>query len=385
MPHKELENSEFLDSIIENIPHMIFIKDANNLRFVRFNKAGEELLGYSREELIGKSDYDFFPKEEADFFTSKDRAVLAGKQPVDIPEEPIHTRLKGRRLLHTKKIPILGKKGEPRYLLGISEDITDLRASQEELVHSRKQLLRFHAEKEQMEVFAYLASHDLQEPLQKIISFGELLKGQTNGALDPKAKDYVERMQNAARRMTQLVQGLLSLSRIMAKKPHFETVDLKKILQEVMSDLEVRVLKTGAKIESDTLSVVLADRSQMYQLFQNLISNAIKFRKKGESPRLSVTSRLLENDHVEVCFRDNGIGFEERDLGRLFKPFERLHGSGEYEGSGLGLAICQRIVLRHRGQITAQSKPGEGSAFFVRLPSGIQAAAREETAGVHER
>src|SRR3990172_7609516 len=114
----------FLDSLIENIPDMIFVKAAKDLRFVRFNKAGEELLGYSRDELIGKNDYDFFPKQEADFFTAKDRAVLAGKEVVDIEEESIHTRRKGVRILHTKKVPLYDKEGQPLYLLGISEDIT---------------------------------------------------------------------------------------------------------------------------------------------------------------------------------------------------------------------------------------------------------------------
>ena len=379
------ESLKFLDSIIENIPHMIFIKDAKDLRFVRFNKAGEELLGYTRQELIGKNDYAFFPKEEADFFTSKDRTVLEGKKLVDISEEPIHTRFKGTRILHTKKIPILDEEGNPRYLLGISEDITNTQSAQMELIKNREALARYNVEKEQMEVFTYLASHDLQEPLQKIISFSELLKAHKGGNLDTKARDYLERMQNSARRMTQLVQALLNLSRITTKKPYLETVDLRRVLDEVLSDLEIRLEKTGARVESDTLSAVRADRSQMYQLFQNLISNALKFRTKGVTPSLSIASRLLENGSIEIRFQDNGIGFEEKELGRIFKPFERLHGWGEYEGSGIGLAICQRIVLRHGGQITARSAPGQGSTFVVTLPTGIESRIEPQTVDSHEK
>ncbi len=383
MPADELESLKFLDSIIENIPHMIFIKDAKDLRFVRFNKAGEDLLGYSRKELIGRNDYDFFPKEEADFFTTNDRKVLEGQRSVDIPEEPIHTRFKGRRILHTKKIPLMDEKGNPRYLLGISEDITDARVTREELTRNQEKLALSNAEKEQMEVFTYLASHDLQEPLQKIISFSELLRTRVDGNLDAKAADYLERMQNSARRMTHLVQELLNLSRIMTMKPHFETVDLKKVLQEVLSDLEVRLKKTGARVECDTLAVILADRGQMYQLFQNLVSNAIKFRKKGEPTVVRVTSRFPDGASVEIRFQDNGIGFEEKDLGRIFKPFERLHSWAEYEGSGIGLAICQKIVLRHHGQITATSTPGQGTTFTLTLPSAGNLAARPEMA-VHD-
>lgn len=369
MDHKKENDRIFLDSIIENLPNMIFIKDAKELRFVLFNKAGEELLGYSREELIGKNDYDFFPKEEAAFFQAKDREVLEGRILVEIAGEPIHTRHKGRRVLRTKKIPLLDASGDPRYLLGISEDITEEKLAEEDLIKKTAELARSRAEKEQLEVFTYLASHDLQEPLQKIIGFSELLKNHAKKDLDAKGQDYLDRIQNAGRRMAQMIHDLLNFSRITTQEATLAPVDLGELVQDVLGDLEMKIDRSGAKVEIlSKLPTLRADRAYFRQLFQNLIANALKFRKKTEASLIKIDSRRLEDGRIEISVKDNGIGFDEKNLDRIFKPFERLHGWGEYEGSGMGLAICQKIVLRHHGQITAKSQPGQGAMFIITLP-----------------
>ncbi len=360
--------TDLMDSIVENIPHMIFVKDAKELRFVLFNKAGEELLGFPREQMIGKNDYDFFPKEEADFFTSKDRMVLNGRQLVNIPEEVIHTRLKGPRILHTKKIPIFDESGEPRYLLGISEDITEKKKSEESLHQKTTDLARSNAEREQLKLFAYVASHDLQEPLQKIIGFGDLLKMNSSRELNTKSREYLDRMQVSAFRMGRLIDDLLKLATVSIEKQELLEVDLNKVCEQVISDLEHRIEISGASVEAGSLPTVKADWVQMCQLFQNLISNALKFKRPAEKPHVRIYAERLESGWSRICVEDNGIGFDLKNTERIFKPFERLHGRDEYEGNGIGLAICQKIAERHGGRLGAESSPGKGSKFLIEMP-----------------
>ncbi|MFA5139093.1 MAG: MASE1 domain-containing protein [Elusimicrobiota bacterium] len=235
----------------------------------------------------------------------------------------------------------------------------ELRAKSEELARSNQELNQF----------ASVASHDLQEPLRKILAFGDLLCKRLGGTLDPESQDYLQRMQRSAERMGRLIEDLLALARVTTKaKPH-EKVELAAVTQEVLSDLEPMISGSGVRIEVGPLPQVHADPLQMRQLLQNLIANAIKFRRKDESPRIQVRGKNLRNGFCEIAVQDNGIGFDEKFLGRIFRPFQRLHSRADYEGSGIGLAICDRIVLRHGGTIFAKSSPGKGSLFIVVLPT----------------
>ena len=361
------EDQIFLDSIIENIPNMIFIKEAGELRFIRLNRAGEDLLGYSKADLKGKSDYDFFPKTEADFFTAKDREVLARRKALDIPEESIHTK-KGVRFLHTKKVPIYSQDGKPQYLLGISEDITEKKLAQEEILQKTEQLIRSKTEIEQLELFAFATTHDLQEPLRKIMLYTDLLATQGTQVLDKKMKESLDRIRAGADRMHNMMIQLRELSRIGTGGGSFEAIEVNPIVREVLGDLELRIAETQAHITAEGLPVISADKTQMYQLFHNLIGNAIKFRRPDEPPRVRISSRPLEGGFTEITVEDNGIGFDEKYLDRIFKPFQRLHRQEEYEGSGMGLTICQKIVLRHGATISAKSLPEKGSSFIICLP-----------------
>lgn len=358
----------FLDTIVEHIPDMIFVKEAKELRFAKFNKAGEELLGYSRKDLIGKNDYDFFPKKEADFFTKKDQEVLKNGVVVDIPEEPIHTRDKGVRILHTKKVPLYDPKGKPQYLLGISEDITEKKRAQEALIQKTEQLAHSKAELEQLELFAFSATHDLQEPLLKIIFYSDFLEKEATSRLDQKGRGYLERIRAGAVRMRHIMEQLRELSRIGTADKPFEKVNLETVVHEALSDLEIRIAESRARVEVGPLPVIWADKTQMLQLFQNLISNALKFRHRDGFPHVAIKSRSAGPSVREITVVDNGIGFDEKYLHKIFKPFQRLHGRNEYEGSGIGLAICQKIILRHGGHLTAKSAPGKGAAFIITLP-----------------
>ncbi|MEO1373135.1 MAG: PAS domain-containing protein [Cyanobacteria bacterium J06635_10] len=239
----------------------------------------------------------------------------------------------------------------------------------EQETRQREELTRSN---EELQKFAFIASHDLQEPLRKIIAFGDRLKATCDSALTDKGRDYLQRMQNAAQRMQVLIEDLLTLSRITTRAQPFVEVNLAQVTQEVLSDLEVPIAQTGACIEVGELPTIEADPLQMRQLLQNLIGNALKFHRKAEPNVVKIYSKDLTNqelrcDYCQIIVEDNGIGFDEKYLDRIFNVFQRLHGRTEYQGTGMGLAICRKIVERHQGSITAKSEPCKGASFIVTL------------------
>ena len=238
-----------------------------------------------------------------------------------------------------------------------------------------EELSRSNAELEQ---FAYIASHDLQEPLRKVQAFGDMLTTEFREVLGAEGQDYLQRMQNAAKRMQVLINDLLNFSRVMTKAKPFVLVNLKLVAEQVMVDLETRLQKTGGRVEIGDLPTLAADPIQMQQLFQNLIGNGLKYHRLEVAPVVSVQSRMVsQNDgppgtlpsplFCEISVSDNGMGFEQKYAERIFAPFERLHGR-EVEGTGMGLAICRKIVERHGGTITAQGILDRGAVFVARLP-----------------
>ncbi len=247
----------------------------------------------------------------------------------------------------------------------LNTEINERKKIEQHLKEKNEELYRSNKE---LEDFAYIASHDLQEPLRKIQSFSDLLKDEESETLTESGKDYVDRMQKSAIRMSQLIEDLLSFSRITTKAKPPQQIDLNTILQEVVSVLEKRIQDTSAKITVQSLPIIEAEPSQMKQLFQNLIANAIKFHKQGISPVISIEYSKIDEKTCQILVTDNGIGFEEKYVDRIFQPFERLHGKGVYEGTGIGLAVCKKIVDRHFGKITATSALGNGATFTVLLP-----------------
>lgn len=236
----------------------------------------------------------------------------------------------------------------------------------------------------ELEQFASVASHDLQEPLRKIQAFSDRLVTKYKGQLDDNAKEYIDRIQFSAGRMRHLIEDLLTFSRVSTKGKPFGSVDLNEVAKGVLADLEVRIQDTQATILIDPLPVIEADDLQMRQLFQNLLGNGLKFHRPGVPPVLQIrllnaASSILDDPAwCELAFTDNGIGFENQYADRIFQLFQRLHGRSDYEGTGMGLAICKKIVERHGGTITAAGVPGTGSTFSVRLPIAQPSSARKD-------
>ncbi len=198
--------------------------------------------------------------------------------------------------------------------------------------------------------------------------FGERLRTNYDELLDDRAKDYINVMEKASVRMQRLIDGLLQLSRVTTKGSKFESISLEKVIHEVLTDLESKITKTHTQVIVGEMPTLVADPSQMRQLFTCLVLNGVKFHRKNTEPEISIASHNLGNGYWEILVHDNGIGFDEKYRDRIFKPFERLHGRSEREGIGMGLALCQKIVLRHGGTINVKSKPNKGATFIITLP-----------------
>jgi two-component system sensor kinase FixL len=323
---------------------------------------------YSKEELVGKThkvvNSAFHPHE---FFVDMWKTISSGK----VWEGEIRNRSKDGEIywVHTTIVPFLDSAGHPERYVAIRYEITDRVMGEEQLKIQAKKL---ELSNKELQDFASVAAHDLQEPLRKIQSFADRVRTKTSGSLPEDVNDYLERIQKSANRMQILINDLLSYSRVSTRTQPFAVVDLNEILAQVVSDLEIRIERTHGKVEWNNLPVVEADPSQMHQLFMNLVNNALKFHRPDVQPIVRIESSVLERwfgqpTRFEIRVKDNGIGFDEKYLGRIFTIFQRLHGRNEYEGTGIGLSVCRKIVERHGGNLTAQSKPGEGATFFVTL------------------
>lgn len=254
---------------------------------------------------------------------------------------------------------------DARALLAI-EDVTDRRRLDGV---TRRYTTELERSNKALEEFAHIASHDLQEPLRKIVMFGDRLAETAGAALDDRSRDYLDRMLNSTRRMQHLIDGLLQYSRVTTRGRPFERVDLGAVAADVLRDLENAVERTGATVRCGTLPVIDADALQMRQLIQNLIANALKFHAPGVTPTVDIAARVLDDgERVEISVRDDGIGIAPEHAERIFGVFRQLNPRTEFEGSGIGLAICKRIVERHRGTIRARPNPEGGTTFVATLP-----------------
>ena len=338
--------------VVAQSPVMMMACDADErIRFINYTIVG---LAYS--EVVGKRIYEFTPPEDVEMVRGYVRRVLTTGEPVFYEHRPNMTI--GPEWYGVHLAPIRSGDQVVGYTMSLM-DISDLKRTQFRLEQSNREL----------ESFASVASHDLQEPLRKIQTFGERLKTTCGASLSPEGRDYLERMNNAAGRMRRLIDDLLSFSRISSKTPTFVRVDLGRVAREVLGDLETSIEQAGASVSVGELPTLQAEPMQMRQLLQNLVSNALKFRRENVAPSVSIDATVDPNAGLcELRVADNGIGFDEKYLDRIFNVFQRLHGRGKYEGTGIGLAICRKIAERHGGSIGARSTPGQGASFIVKLP-----------------
>jgi PAS domain S-box-containing protein len=370
--------------LLEAAPDAIVIVDADG-RIAMVNQQAERVFGYERAELLGQPIEILLPEQFRAAHVGHRQTYSAAPQtrPMGIGLELYGRRKDG----HTFPVEISLsplESGEELLITSIIRDVTDrkqaedrLRETANALAHLTVELQRSNAELEQ---FAYVASHDLQEPLRMVASYTQLLRRRYQGKLDSDADEFIAYAVDGAVRMQQLINDLLIYSRVGRQGPSFESVDTAQLFEQTVVDLAAAIEESGAVVSRGELPVVIGDPVQLSQLFLNLIGNAIKFSKP--TPRTEASGQVeaatrpacvhvaAERRPGEWVFsvQDNGIGIEPEYQERIFVIFQRLHNREEYPGTGMGLAICKKIVERHGGRIWLDSRPGEGSTFFVSLP-----------------
>lgn len=365
---EELKQSEDLyHRMIDEVQDYAILLLNKEGYIVNWNKGASRIKGYTSEEVIGKHFSIFYPP--ADIERGLPEQLLAESyQAGRVIHEGWRIRKDGTKFWGSVVITAIHNElGEIVGFTKVTRDLTERKEAEDKLIEYARILEQKNAELEQ---FAYVASHDIKEPLRKIIAFGDLLNNFTD-KLDEKGRHYIERMQSASERMMQLIENLLEFSRVERTAAPFIAVDLNIIVADVLHDLEVNIREKKAEVSVGGLPVIMARASQMRQLFQNLISNSLKFNT-NERPSISITSRIVNTtthgETAEISVSDNGIGFSEEYKEKIFEIFQRLHGLSEYPGTGIGLAICKKIVDAHQGTISAYGIENEGATFVVMLP-----------------
>jgi PAS domain S-box-containing protein len=368
-----MEQKNVLENTLEALTHPFFVTNADDYKIEMANSASIPEGGLPPDvtcyALTHQSETPCHSKEHP----CPLEKVKASKEPAKV--DHIHYASDGSpRYVEVYGYPIFDEDGDVVQMIEYTLDVTERRRVQKALADKTAELARSNAE---LEEFAYIASHDLQEPLRKVQAFGDRLQGKYGHELEDRGRDYLARMQSAATRMRALINDLLTYSRVTTKAKSFEPVDLNTVMEHVIADLQVRIEETDGCVEVGHLPTVEVDRVQMRRVLQNLVGNALKFHQAGQPPVVKVYSELVETDEeplsggvplYRIFVEDNGIGFDKSYVEQVFAPFQRLHGRERYEGTGMGLAICRKIVERHAGRITVESEPGQGAKFIVTLP-----------------
>jgi PAS domain S-box-containing protein len=326
--------------------------------FLEVNDIACQRFGYSREELLRLSPADIDDPEDPLDMTAIREKIRRDKHAIF---EKVHVTRDGRKMPVEINAKLFDLHGEPT-ILSVLRDITQRKETEEKVKKLMSELERSNRELEQ---FAYVASHDLQEPLRKIASFAELLANRYKGQLDKKADTFIEYIVDGASRMRILINDILTYSHVMTRGKEFAETDCGAVISRVLGDLDPAIKKSNAAITCDALPTVMADAVQMEQLFQNLIGNAIKYHGEGP-PRVHISAKKEKQEWV-FSVRDNGIGIGPEHAERIFVIFQRLHTRAEYSGTGIGLAVCKKVVERLGGRIWVESVPGKGATFYFTI------------------
>ncbi|MDP8963852.1 MAG: ATP-binding protein [Cyanobacteriota bacterium] len=372
------ESYNLLHTVIDTTPDVVFVKNLDDC-YLLMNLPGASLFNKLPEEIIGQDDTALLPPEAAARVQANDRSIMESNT-CQVFQEVFVIQGEERTYLVSKS-PYRDSEGNVLGLVGFAKDISPLKQTKEalrraneeleqrvllrtaELSQANAELVRSNTELEQ---FAYIASHDLREPLRKIKSYAELLAETYQGQLDDTADKYITYVTDGATRMQALISDLLTYSRVGRGNLTLEGTNLATVLEQTLGDLSVNIAETSALITADPLPTVRANGQQMAQLFLNLIANAIKFRGDA-TPKIEVKAELQDKEWL-VAVRDNGIGIKPQYAERIFEIFQRLHSREKYPGTGIGLAICRKIVDRHGGRIWIESQLGQGTTFYFTLP-----------------
>ncbi len=351
--------------ILDTVRQPLLVLDPD-LRVTQANRAFFRTFRVRPEETVGRVLFDL---GDGQWDIAPLREMLRDKLPVesqldDFDVDHVFPGIGRKIMLLNARLVEHGPR-IPRIILLAIEDVTELRSTDARLAEQRRELERSNAA---LDEFASVASHDLQEPLRKIVSFGERLELYAGPSLDANARQQLERMTSAAKRMRTLINDLLTYSQVSTRAQKFAPTDLGDIARDVVSDLEETIADSGGHVELGELPVIEADALQMRHLIQNLLGNAFKYRRPDTAPVVRLSCTSPQGPRCTIAVSDNGIGFKPQHAERIFKMFERLHTRDEYDGTGIGLAICRKIVERHGGTIVATSTANQGATFTVVLP-----------------
>ncbi|OQP48154.1 hypothetical protein A4D02_05385 [Niastella koreensis] len=364
------------EAITRSTPDLIYVFDLN-YRFIYANEALLTMWGLTWEQSKGKKLLEVgYEPWHAEMHEREIDHVVATQKSIRGEVSFPHATL-GKRIYDYIFVPVINEKGQVEAVAGTTRDITEIKLAEEALKQNEEKLEKLVTERtrelqrsnEDLQQFAHVASHDLKEPVRKIIIFGSRMQEEFNDDLPPRAKGFLSKIEVAANRMTAMIDGVLLYSSLNAKEKEMEGVDLNDIINHIKTDLELVISQKNAEINYKKLPTIFGSALLIYQLFYNLLNNSLKFARPGVTPVINLDAELeKDGKFARIILQDNGIGFSPAQAEMIFKTFTRLHSKDEYEGTGLGLALCKKIAERHNGKITASGKVNEGATFIITLP-----------------